>query len=277
MENAKENKSPSKAKKAIKICISAIIVAAIIALTFVYIAPTLYLSFKYHENPFSCRIERIFPSKTYRVPDYGSGTWEEYDTKLSDYSWNYSINGKDVVVEFNREKLCYYDFRQIEEIEQLATAYLQDNIDSRIVGIEINKDQIINFGNRRITESNIENFLNSLRHTGNFEYDYTVKMWGLAYPIIYSEDFGDADTVYNEIVYSLNEYKKSHPDFWDECMINSTADAASFSFSKYTDGENYSNVIIYDYGYGLPYSKQEELLTKGELYVRHWTFTNNSD
>lgn len=117
----------------------------------------IYLSLKYKEPP-----------SKFELVDHNQShfTREEYEvfftkTKWVDFSFEYKYNDRLFFV--NRDKGRFYDDYQLEDIENWCTKWLQDNVDERFVGVELNSNHIFKyqnkFNNNKINQNEIENFL----------------------------------------------------------------------------------------------------------------------
>ena len=117
----------------------------------------IYLSLKYKE----------LPSK-FELVDHNQShfTREEYEvfftkTKWVDFSFEYKYNDRLFFV--NRDKGRFYDDYQLEDIENWCTKWLQDNVDERFVGIDLNSEHIREyqrkFNYKKLNKSVTKDFL----------------------------------------------------------------------------------------------------------------------
>lgn len=92
----------------------------------------------------------------------------------ADFAFEYKHN--DLKFNINRINGRFYDDYQLEEIEQFCTDWLKNNIDERIVGMELSSYSIIRFyqiNNKSkyyiMTESDVQQLLES--YDGTYDYD----------------------------------------------------------------------------------------------------------
>lgn len=150
----------NKKRKSIKIIFLAIILltlANLFAYPVVAVQAKIYLSLKYKESP--TKFELVDHNQSYMRS-------EEYEVffmkpKWVDFSFEYKYNDRLFFV--NRDKGRFYDDYQLEDIEKWSTEWLQENVDKRIVGIDLYSEHIREyqrkFSNKKLNKSVTKDFL----------------------------------------------------------------------------------------------------------------------
>ena len=150
----------NKKRKSIKIIFLAIILltlANLFAYPVVAAQAKIYLSLKYKETP--TKFELVDHNQSYMRS-------EEYEVffmkpKWVDFSFEYKYNDRLFFV--NRDKGRFYDDYQLEDIENWCTEWLKENVDERIIGIDLDSDHIRKyqkeFNNRKLYKSITKDFL----------------------------------------------------------------------------------------------------------------------
>lgn len=151
----------NKKRKSIKIIFLAIILltlANLFAYPVVAAQAKIYLSLKYKESPTKFELvdhnQSHVRSKEYAV-FFTQPVW-------IDFSFEYKYNDRLFFV--NRDKGRFYDDYQLEDIENWCTEWLKENVDERIIGIDLDSDHIRKyqkeFNNRKLIENDTKEFLN---------------------------------------------------------------------------------------------------------------------
>lgn len=150
----------NKKRKSIKIIFLSIILltlANLFAYPVVAAQAKIYLSLKYKESP--TKFELVDHNQSYVRS-------EEYEVffmkpKWVDFSFEYKYNDRLFFV--NRDKGRFYDDYQLEDIENWCTEWLKENVDERIIGIDLDSDHIRKyqkeFNNRKLNENITKDFL----------------------------------------------------------------------------------------------------------------------
>lgn len=157
---AEETIKNNKKSKSIKIIFLAIILltlANLFAYPVVAVQAKIYLSLKYKESPTKFELvdhnQSHVRSKEYAV-FFTQPVW-------IDFSFEYKYNDRLFFV--NRDKGRFYDDYQLEDIENWSTEWLKENVDERIIGIDLDSDHIRKyqkeFNNRKLTENDTKEFL----------------------------------------------------------------------------------------------------------------------
>ena len=136
---AEETIKNNKKRKSIKIIFLAIILltlANLFAYPVVAAQAKIYLSLKYKESP--TKFELVDHNQSHVRS-------EEYEVffmkpKWVDFSFEYKYNDRLFFV--NRDKGRFYDDYQLEDIENWCTEWLKENVDERIIGIDLDSDHI---------------------------------------------------------------------------------------------------------------------------------------
>ena len=136
---AEETIKNNKKRKSIKIIFLAIILltlANLFAYPVVAAQAKIYLSLKYKESPTKFELvdhnQSHVRSKEYAV-FFTQPVW-------IDFSFEYKYNDRLFFV--NRDKGRFYDDYQLEDIENWCTEWLKENVDERIIGIDLDSDHI---------------------------------------------------------------------------------------------------------------------------------------
>ena len=251
-ENKEVKKKWSKKKKAGVFCLVIVLLAAITAFNFLIVAPTLYLSFKYHESPFKYRIDEICMPKLDKIPNFEVFS-RDYDVRLSNFSlWYYSEEQQFKVV-FNNINHEFVDTKQMEEVEQLAIKYLQSNIDARINGVALEEEHFLTFGNALVDEENIIDFMCTMSYDISIirGEPYLSEEDKYAYPTIYC--FPVEEKELDDLSNKIYEYMTNYPEMWKKCSVYSFVDT-NHSLQRYTEDIGYDTVINND-RFGIPYSE----------------------
>ena len=150
----------NKKRKSIKIIFLAIILltlANLFAYPVVAAQAKIYLSLKYKESP--TKFELVDHNQSYMRS-------EEYEVffmkpKWVDFSFEYKYNDRLFFV--NRDKGRFYDDYQLEDIENWCTEWLKENVDERIIGIDLDSDHIRKyqkvFNNKKLYKNITKDFL----------------------------------------------------------------------------------------------------------------------
>lgn len=150
----------NKKRKSIKIIFLAIILltlANLFAYPVVAAQAKIYLSLKYKESP--TKFELIDHNQSYVRS-------EEYEVffmkpKWVDFSFEYKYNDRLFFV--NRDKGRFYDDYQLEDIEKWCTEWLKENVDERIIGIDLDSGHIRKyqkvFNNKKLYKNITKDFL----------------------------------------------------------------------------------------------------------------------
>lgn len=157
---AEETIKNNKKRKSIKFIFLAIILltlANLFAYPVVAAQAKIYLSLKYKESP--TKFELIDHNQSYVRS-------EEYEVffmkpKWVDFSFEYKYNDRLFFV--NRDKGRFYDDYQLEDIENWCTEWLKENVDERIIGIDLDSDHIRKYqkevNNRKLYKNITKDFL----------------------------------------------------------------------------------------------------------------------
>ena len=157
---AEETIKNNKKGKSIKIIFLAIILltlANLFAYPVVAAQAKIYLSLKYKESP--TKFELVDHNQSYVRS-------EEYEVffmkpKWVDFSFEYKYNDRLFFV--NRDKGRFYDDYQLEDIENWCTEWLKENVDERIIGIDLDSDHIRKYqkevNNRKLYKNITKDFL----------------------------------------------------------------------------------------------------------------------
>lgn len=166
---ANDNTKVKKQTKWIKI-IFGVVVLLMLANLFAYPVVSaqakIYLSLKYKDAPSKFELvdhnQAHLRSEEYQV-FFMKPVWV-------DFSFEYKYNDRLFFV--NRDKGRFYDDYQLEDIEKWSTEWLQENVDKRIVGIELNSNHIFKyqskFNNNKINQDETEKFLHNY-FSGNLD------------------------------------------------------------------------------------------------------------
>ena len=157
---AEETIKNNKKRKSIKIIFLAIILltlANLFAYPVVAAQAKIYLSLKYKESPTKFELvdhnQSHVRSKEYAV-FFTQPVWV-------DFSFEYKYNDRLFFV--NRDKGRFYDDYQLEDIENWCTEWLKENVDERIIGIDLDSDHIRKYqkevNNRKLIENDTKEFL----------------------------------------------------------------------------------------------------------------------
>ncbi len=150
----------NKKRKSIKIIFLAIILltlANLFAYPVVAAQAKIYLSLKYKESP--TKFELVDHNQSYMRS-------EEYEVffmkpKWVDFSFEYKYNDRLFFV--NRDKGRFYDDYQLEDIENWCTEWLKENVDERIIGIDLDSGHIRKyqkvFNNKKLYKNITKDFL----------------------------------------------------------------------------------------------------------------------
>lgn len=150
----------NKKRKSIKIIFLAIILltlANLFAYPVVAAQAKIYLSLKYKESPTKFELvdhnQSHVRSKEYAV-FFTQPVW-------IDFSFEYKYNDRLFFV--NRDKGRFYDDYQLEDIENWCTEWLKENVDERIIGIDLDSDHIRKYqkevNNRKLYKNITKDFL----------------------------------------------------------------------------------------------------------------------
>ena len=157
---AEETIKNNKKRKSIKIIFLAIILltlANLFAYPVVAAQAKIYLSLKYKESPTKFELvdhnQSHVRSKEYAV-FFTQPVW-------IDFSFEYKYNDRLFFV--NRDKGRFYDDYQLEDIENWCTEWLKENVDERIIGIDLDSDHIRKYqkqiNNRKLYKNITKDFL----------------------------------------------------------------------------------------------------------------------
>lgn len=150
----------NKKRKSIKIIFLSIILltlANLFAYPVVAAQAKIYLSLKYKESPTKFELvdhnQSHVRSKEYAV-FFTQPVW-------IDFSFEYKYNDRLFFV--NRDKGRFYDDYQLEDIENWCTEWLKENVDERIIGIDLDSDHIRKyqkvFNNKKLYKNITKDFL----------------------------------------------------------------------------------------------------------------------
>lgn len=157
---AEETIKNNKKRKSIKFIFLAIILltlANLFAYPVVAAQAKIYLSLKYKESP--TKFELVDHNQSHVRS-------EEYEVffmkpKWVDFSFEYKYNDRLFFV--NRDKGRFYDDYQLEDIENWCTEWLKENVDERIIGIDLDSDHIRKYqkevNNRKLYKNITKDFL----------------------------------------------------------------------------------------------------------------------
>ena len=157
---AEETIKNNKKRKSIKIIFLAIILltlANLFAYPVVAAQAKIYLSLKYKESP--TKFELVDHNQSHVRS-------EEYEVffmkpKWVDFSFEYKYNDRLFFV--NRDKGRFYDDYQLEDIENWCTEWLKENVDERIIGIDLDSGHIRKyqkvFNNKKLYKNITKDFL----------------------------------------------------------------------------------------------------------------------
>lgn len=157
---AEETIKNNKKRKSIKFIFLAIILltlANLFAYPVVAAQAKIYLSLKYKESPTKFELvdhnQSHVRSKEYAV-FFTQPVWV-------DFSFEYKYNDRLFFV--NRDKGRFYDDYQLEDIENWCTEWLKENVDERIIGIDLDSDHIRKYqkevNNRKLYKNITKDFL----------------------------------------------------------------------------------------------------------------------
>lgn len=166
---ANDNTKVKKQTKWIKIIFGVVVLltlANLFAYPVVSAQAKIYLSLKYKDAPSKFELvdhnQAHLRSEEYQV-FFMKPVWV-------DFSFEYKYNDRLFFV--NRDKGRFYDDYQLEDIEKWSTEWLQENVDKRIVGIELNSNHIFKyqskFNNNKINQDETEKFLHNY-FSGNLD------------------------------------------------------------------------------------------------------------
>lgn len=166
---ANDNTKVKKQTKWIKIIFGVVVLltlANLFAYPVVSAQAKIYLSLKYKDAPSKFELvdhnQAHLRSEEYQV-FFMKPVWV-------DFSFEYKYNDRLFFV--NRDKGRFYDDYQLEDIEKWSTEWLQENVDNRIVGIELNSNHIFKyqskFNNNKINQDETEKFLHNY-FSGNLD------------------------------------------------------------------------------------------------------------
>lgn len=182
-----------------KIQIPIIVIACIIALAGVYklLDSVCYPFVEAKAENYLCEKYDAQPEE-FELVDYKRAKiyWDDYyifflTPKWTDFSFEFKYKDRNVIV--NRDKGLFYDDYQIDDVEKWCTEWLQENVDKRIIGIQINSYNImfyqINTNKSQyhiLTENDVEKFISNCYYNdyyvhiccnnaniSNLEYDST--------------------------------------------------------------------------------------------------------
>ena len=156
-------------RKKKKIIYSAILLALGIIIVLISL---FFVKYKTVDNYMTARAYHYLSAKydadesEFTLIDYDKAHWFLNDDDFPElerapYKWEFEYNGRKFFV--NRLDRKFYDDYQLEEIEQWCVEWLQENVFSDILHIELNSFDLWNyqmkFGNTVIRRENIEVFL----------------------------------------------------------------------------------------------------------------------
>lgn len=153
--------------------------------------------------------------------------------KWTDFSFEFKYNNRNFFV--NRENGEFYDDYQLEDIEKWCTEWLQENVDERIIGLQITNENIANYQkNARksdyyvITEEDAKEFLNN--YSINFPDNFAHKIYYYESNILNETEMWDVnEEIENKAHQTLN---------LDEKIFAYYLDKNKYSINKITEKPN---------------------------------------
>jgi hypothetical protein len=166
--------------------------------------------------------------------------------KWTDFSFEFEYNGKQVFV--NRYKGTFYDDYQLDEIEQWCTQWLQENVDERIIGLQIESTDIIWYQKHTLKwqyhifdSDETEKFLNC--YSFNKFYDPSFVIYFYDENIKNGKFSETGDEIKSELNDSLNLNDKILMDYENSYMvIDSSKDNKSEWVHFYVTYNEYKNL-----------------------------------